>query len=289
MMKPLICIITYNRPHAVSNMLNSIKALPYPVVVFDDCSTVAQFKELREGRTKPRHHLKIEADIYDGVSGMPNVSIALGRRNLGVAGNSNRAIRMFAENDYTHLFLCNDDLLATGDFVELYTKALEELKLGMLCYCGFEEEKYRYSVMKVGGWDVKFLTRITGSMIAVTRAVINKIGYFDPVFGKFGEEHVDFTHRARIAGFIRLGGSDFHCLDVKHNLLSQQMVDTCLTGKERAEADKFAADAMQQACAKYVTTSYHRPFRLDHPQIIGLNGIGVTANLALPQLELVHA
>lgn len=219
-----------------------------------------------------------------------NVRMFLGDYNLGVSGNSNRALRWFMESDCDHLLLCNDDLFVEGDFADFYAQAHTDLGIGLLCFCDFTKaspaignnnpKSYEWITQPWRGYGVKLLPRMTGIMMSMTREVVEKIGYFDTEFGQFGEEHVDYTHRARFAGQIQLDGQDMHCLDVEHKLLRHQDVPTSLSGVARRNADARASSVMERACKEYKYRHYYRPFRLQYPDYAGAHsGAGVSVRL----------
>ena len=130
-------------------------------------------------------------------------------------------------------------------------------------------DSYKWTVYPWRGYKLKFLPRFTGIMISVTRALLEKVGYFDAVFTQFGEEHSDFTVRCRMAGGIRVDQQDMNCLDVEHALLRHQDVPTSVTGLARQTADREASIIMGQCARDYVYTHYHRPFRLKQPRLCG--------------------
>ena len=121
----------------------------------------------------------------------------------------------------------------------------------------------------LAGYTLKFLPRFTGIMMSITRELLEKVGYFDAEFQKFGEEHSDMTIRCRFAGGILVEGQDMNCLDVEHDLLKHQDVETSVTGAERRAADAEASRIMQRAAFEYRFRHYYRPFRLVYPGMAG--------------------
>lgn len=130
-------------------------------------------------------------------------------------------------------------------------------------------ESYRWTVYPWRGYRLKFLPRFTGIMISVTRSLLEKIGYFDAAFGQFGEEHCDFTIRARMAGGIQIDKQDMNCLDVEHALLRHQDVGSSVVGGARQRANQEAAAIMEQCNSGYRNRHYYRPFRLKLPRMGG--------------------
>lgn len=294
-MKSAIAILTYRRLHALQTMMAGIEQYcpQYQTAIFEDCGQRDGTEDfLCRGReAKPRRDLMStmyavsDNPLKLAITNYLNALVFMGDCNLGVAGNSNRVLKWFMDGDWDHLCLCNDDLHVTGDFVKYYGQAHQDLNVGMFCFCDFDRaspaisgppESYKWTTYPWRGYVIKFLPRFTGIMMSVTRDLLNKIGYFDAEFGKFGEEHCDFTIRARFAGGIRIENQDMNCLDLEHSLLSHQDVQTSMTGVSRKHADKEAVPIMQRASSEYRFRHYYRPFRLITPVMAnGYYGAGM--------------
>jgi glycosyltransferase involved in cell wall biosynthesis len=266
----------------------------YPTAIAEDCGQrdgTADF--LQKGRKpSPRKDLlATEYVVPDAPMGVnyPNVRVFMGDRNLGVTGNTNRIIRWFMdETDADHLCLCNDDLFVDGDFVKAYASAHNDLSVGLFCFCDFDKaspaisgnpESYKWTTYPWRGYKVKLLPRFTGIMLSITRSLLKKVGYFDAAFGKFGEEHSDFTIRCRLAGGIKLEGQDMNCLDVEHKLLRHQDVETSVQGTVRKCADEEAATIMRRCTDGYKYRHYYRPYLLLRPKFAnGYTGGGISVD-----------
>jgi hypothetical protein len=224
--------------------------------------------------------------VFTDIGGTMNCESArvfLGDRNLGVAGNSNRALKIFMDGDWDHLCLCNDDLHVQGNFVDTYARAHTDLGVGMFCFCDFtHHESYKWTTYPVRGWKVKCLPRFTGIRMSVTRETVEKAGYFDASFGQFGEEHCDWTIRCRMAGGIRLNGQDMNCLDIETDTLRHQEVASSMASMNKMLLDAEASKAMQEATQSYSCRHYYRPFRLKMPAMAGgYRGGGISVNKLL--------
>lgn len=291
-MKSFVAILTYRRRHALEVMLAGLQEHcgHYKTAIFEDAGNRDDTTAwLAAGRTpEPCPELRatkyVQGDLIGSMNAL-NADVYIGDCNLGVAGNSNRAIKAFMDTDCDHLLLCNDDLKVTGDFAKFYAAAHQDLGIGMFCYCPFDRassaitgppSSYKWTTYPLRGYGVKFLPRFTGIMISVTRALVEQIGYFDAEFGKWGEEHSDYTIRARLAGGIRLDGQDMNCLDVEHKLLDYQEVASSVTGIDRQRANAEASFIMQRAAFEYRHRHYYRPFRLAYPvSANGYSGVGL--------------
>jgi len=283
MTKSAIAILTFNRAPVLQTLLVSLKQnLPDfkgPIGVFDDCSTDGTAEWVRSDVAvdpKPDFEQLIEADRFR----CENLEAFLGRCNLGVAGNTNRAIRWFMDQtDCEHLLLLNDDLTVLGDFVSFYRQAHVDLGCHLFCFCDFTSDQYKWSTLVAGDYRVKILTRMTGIMMSMTRELINRIGYFDCRFGKFGEEHCQFTVRAKIAGMQMIGGIPQHCVDVEHRpkaLLQHQEAPSTMDGADKSAADVEASEAMQDDSRDRFLKSFNVPFGLKFDRYAGAyNGVGI--------------
>ena len=286
-MTSAIAILTYRRLHALQTMMSGLEThcKQYPTSIFEDCGQRDDTSKWCQvgRRPEPRPELMATEYVDDGTLEQPsnpilrNVRYFSGDRNLGVAGNSNRAIKTFMDSGAEHLCLCNDDLHVDGDFVKFYAQAHADLGVGMFCFSDFTHHpSYKWISHRWRGYALKIMPRITGIMVSVTRELLEKIGYFDAEFRQFGQEHVDFTHRARMAGGIKCEGQDVGCLDVEHKLLRHQDVQTSVVGAVRARADAEADAIMNRCSHEYKFRHYYRPFKLTMPIMAnGYYGAGI--------------
>ena len=260
------------------------KHCDYPIAIFEDCGNDGTPGWLKQGRFLLEERDNLLATEYIGPAGdghMPSPVVKaqafLGTRNLGVAGNSNRALKWFMDGGWDHLCLCNDDLLVLGDFVAFYRQAHKDLGPGFFAFNDFwESPTHRWIIARSRGYRIKIFPRMTGIMMSVLRRAVNKVGYFDTRFGKFGEEHTDWTYRMRFAKEVQLDGLDQVCLDVEPTLpngqpgrplLKHQDVETSINGDYRKQCDAEAAIAIKKAAERYPIEHYYRPFSLMSPQL----------------------
>lgn len=199
-MRSAISILTYNRRQVLQETLKGLAAYcsQYPLFIFDDLSQrddTQAFLVKNAVSSTPRPDLMATEYTLAGVSPDSGsswpIKVFLGERNLGVAGNSNRALKvMMDETDADHLCLLNDDLHVQGDFVAWYAQAHQDLGVGMFSFCDFTNHpSYRWIDVRKLGYTVKICPRMTAIMTSMTRKVVESIGYYDAQFGKFGQEH----------------------------------------------------------------------------------------------------
>ncbi len=292
-MKSLIGILTYRRLSALKETLCGLAehCSHYDCIISEDCGQSDGTEAfLMNGKKPVRHRKDLLSTEYDGSHIGKNVRVFLGDTNLGVTGNSNRLLKLFEEGKYDHLCLMNDDLHVLGDFVNFYAVGHDDLGVGLFCFCDFvHHESYRWLTVSSRGHRVKLLGRMTGIMVSISKACFEAIGYYDARFGKFGEEHCDYTIRARLAGFVNLDGQKQNALDLeaKPPLLKHQDCPTSVYGPERTTADQEASAVMKVLCTRYGMDPVYRPFRLRLPRIA--SGIGPAANsLGIPAENLDH-
>ncbi len=281
-MKSAIGILTYRRVASLSLFLESvIRECPgVPIAVFEDCGQTDETEAyLLKNAKFVRRDMEFEADIYD----REGVLVYLAHSNVGVTGNSNKAIRWFMEleGDYDHLCLCNDDLEVMGPFHQIYATAHTKLEIGLFCHCDFTSDAYKWANVKIRGVNIKLLSRMTGIMMSITRKLIEKIGYYDADAFTFGQEHCDYTNRARLTGFINLNNQPQYCLDVENPFLRHQEVESSLTTQEKHNYNATADIMIEEAAKTYSTMSLHRSYSTGRwcNTVAGRDGIGTPLNM----------
>ena len=147
-MKSAIAVLTYRRLHVSDEELKGLAqhCSNYPIAVFEDMGQRdGSSRFLSHGRVaKPRPDLMATEMVMNDEAVQAALSeeerllgvrpkiprFFVGEKNLGVSGNSNRAIRWFLEEtDADHLYLLNDDLHILGDFVSVEHQVCESCGL----------------------------------------------------------------------------------------------------------------------------------------------------------------
>lgn len=276
-MRSCVALLTFRRLPVLQKFLASIEAnVPrgVPVAIFEDCANADDtYGFLTKGGTYKGVDEELDSFVYDHGTWVAY----LGRRNQGVSGNSNKAIRWFERQPaLDHLLLCNDDLEATGDFTQEYAAAHEGLKIGLFSFCDFTIPEYVGPKVKVMGFDLRIVSRMTGMMMSMTRAVVERIGYFDVVFWRFGQEHCDFQNRARFCQFSNVRGSPVQQVDLVSKTLVSQKTESSIAANERPLLDRISGEAIRAASARYTSETWYRPFRLLHGAMAcGYDGEGI--------------
>ena len=278
-MMSAIAVLTYNREEALTTFLEGALKLNYPVAVFEDCG---QKDSTRSLKWAGKVHERIERPDLMAVQYVitNRLSVFLGETNLGVSGNSNRALKWFNDGGYDHLTLCNDDLIVHGNFVDQYAKAHSSTGVGLFCFCDFTSDQFKCKPISYRGVQLKVLNRMTGIMMSLTRKVVDDIGYFDPTFF-FGEDHVDYTVRARFSNHISTGGQMHYCLDInpKVSLISHSEIESSVAD-EKPFHDVRARSVMLEKSAAYQFTDPYMPYGLVRSQTSdGYRGLGTLTSM----------
>jgi glycosyltransferase involved in cell wall biosynthesis len=174
-----IGVISCNRRSQVEWLVEALRVLtrtPFHLVIADDGSEDGTAAWARE-------------------SGIPVVT----GRNRGVAWNKNRALYWLMHRTRCEkLLLIEDDIYPVRPGWEQgWLEALDHLP--HLNYTA--EDTYPHAEAVIGqfqGYPV--LNCVGGSLMAMTRAGVRKVGFLDTRFQGYGVEHVEYTQRFRHAG-----------------------------------------------------------------------------------------
>ena len=260
-----IAVLNYRRGAVLKVFIDSLleRCPKYPTAVFEDCANYdGATAYLIEGAKFTGYDVELDSDHYLRPDG---IEVFLARRNEGVAGNSNKAIKWFERGKWDHLCLCNDDLVATGDFPAHYLSAHQKLGVGLFCFFDNPAPMYTGPVVPAKGFKVKMMPRMVGAMMSMTKKVVEHVGYYDATFGGFGEEHSEFTNRARFMGFCSLNGKGYMNLDLEQTLLKSQPTPSSILPYEKPALDRRAAEDINRAASRLSYEHPYRPFRLPHP------------------------
>ncbi len=285
MSQSAIAVLTYRREKPLQDFLESIATHcpQYPLAIFEDCATFDGTAAFLMKDSKPLgYDTEFDSEGYEHTEPSGRKWTAwLARRNEGVAGQSNKAIRWMERNSYDHLCLCNDDLLAKGDFPMVYWTAHQKISVGLFTFCDLKNTNratYEGPTVPVKGVRVKILPRMVGMMMSFTKKVVESIGYFDATYGKFGNEHCDYNNRARLMGFVSLSNQAQLALDVDTNTLVSQtdasgLIPSAVADFERPALDARANADVSRSASRYGYENFYRPFRLPHPSYANAFGM----------------
>tara|TARA_R110000751_G_scaffold6623_5_gene28185 strand:+ start:811 stop:2763 length:1953 start_codon:yes stop_codon:yes gene_type:complete len=200
-----IGILSYERPNALKNCVNSIikhtDLQKTTIFISDDSSTNPELlKYLDELKTSN------------------NFVVLKNTTRLGIAGNTNRLIRCLSRFKYG--MLLNDDVEILHEKWEyFYAEALKATKMHHLIFqqdglFGTNREGLKLSVVN-GKRLLEVNDRPHGAVLAFTRQMLVKCGYFDESYGIYGMEHVDWSSKAyemglQLKGYYDVRGSEHY-------------------------------------------------------------------------------
>lgn len=123
--------------------------------------------------------------------------------NGGVARIKNTSIRLLLEQNIDIGFLADDDLLYKDGILEEYCSTILNGKIHHISYCQMhplvhpknEWKKMGYIEMEYNKQNIVKHAGNCGCWLSFTPELIKKIGYFKVMKGKYGYEHINFTHR----------------------------------------------------------------------------------------------
>lgn len=194
-------ILSYNRPESLRRLIQSITKHTdlrcTTVFVSDDGSTNNEL-------------IKYLAELRKN----PNITVLNNTQNVGIAGNSNRLIRCLSRFKYG--LLLNDDVeILKPKWEYFYVEALQ--KTGMHHFQHRQPDVYNAKMGELinkNDVDLRVVNeRPHGAILAFTRDVLVKCGYFDENYGQYGMEHIDWSMRPhefglQAEGFYDVEGSD---------------------------------------------------------------------------------
>lgn len=172
-----------------------------------DRSLVSLTKIINE--TKLNVYIVIVVDGYipkkhNDILSKYNFNIYRRQCNGGVARTKNTSIRLLLEQNIDIGFLADDDVLYKTRCLEKYCSTILKGSIHHIGYCqihpivhpknewkkmGYIQTTYNNEpIMRHGGGGV-------GCWLSFTPKLIEKIGYFKVMKGKYGYEHINFTHR----------------------------------------------------------------------------------------------
>lgn len=195
-----IGILSYNRVDSLRRLVDSIRN-------YTDLTNTTVFIS-DDGSTDPATSRYLD-EIADA-----HFVIIKNSQNIGVAGNNNRLIRCLSRFEYG--LLLNDDVeILQAGWDNFYPEAFRQT--GMHHFQHRQTGIYGAELGEVygkGGIDLRVVTeRPQGAILAFTRHMLIKCGYFNEAFGQYGMEHVDWSMKAyefglQESGFYDVCGSE---------------------------------------------------------------------------------
>jgi len=188
-------ILSYNRPHSLKRLINSILAHTdlnsTTIFISDDNSTDKELLDYLES-------LKSS-----------NIVVINNTARLGVAGNSNRLLRCLSR--FPQMLLLNDDVeILSSGWDKFYFRAMTST--GFCHFCHREAGVYgakQGDVVSIDGVKLSMVDiRPQGAILAMSHVAFGAVGFFDEKFGEYGIEHVDWSTRLSKSGLQSQGYYD---------------------------------------------------------------------------------
>jgi hypothetical protein len=132
-------------------------------------------------------------------------------KNGGVARTKNTSIRLLLEQNVDIGFLADDDLLYKNNCIDVYANFICKTECHHLIASYPHPKvhpdwnKMNYILDNYKGQKIRRHGGGVGYFMSFTSKLIEKIGYFKILPGKFGSEHINFSKRV-----IKMGMADFH-------------------------------------------------------------------------------
>lgn len=167
-------------------------------------------------------------------------------KNGGVAANKNRLLSKLKDNDL--IFIFEDDIkIRMAGWIELFLTALNETGMKHYNYIRLDHRTDLYKIVRTPNLTVGFYKKNTAQLMVFTKEVIERVGAFDPRFGKYGFEHSDYTRRCKGAGFCQPPHHDIHPHIFDLDIFIEEMnVEPCYNITDRKkysdEANKVYMD-----------------------------------------------
>ena len=197
-----VVVLSYNGKGYLEDCLRSVLAQshpPYQLIVVDNASSDGSPELVRER--------------------FPQAELIRNHRNLGYAGGMNVGLR---EARGELIALLNQDTVVQENLLAELTRAFEmDVKIGIagckilladgvtiqhaggiIRYPQALPDHYGYGQLDEGQYDqMREVDYVTGAALAVRKAVLKDVGYFDEAFFPAYYEDADFCFRAREAGY----------------------------------------------------------------------------------------
>lgn len=210
MQKIIVIILTYNQKDKTLECLSALldgEDVPFAVLVWDNGS-----------------HDGTLAAVKDA---FPDVLTHYSESNLGVAGGRNASARMaISELGATHLLFLDNDILVEPGFVgALYEPFESDPQLGQtqaklrfmhdrslindgggarISFVFWRVKPVGFGEQDKGQYDAPKPCISCGGAMMVRADVFQQLNGFDPLFGPFGPEDLDFSLRLQKAGYTAM-------------------------------------------------------------------------------------
>lgn len=115
---------------------------------------------------------------------------------ISVSADKNKLIKKCYDAGCDYLFIFDDDCFPIKQgWEQFFIDGCLKTGIQHFVLCNPVNALYQS-----GNEDVSCYLTGTGCMLFLTRKVVETVGYINPAYGKYGYEHVAYSHRIRMAG-----------------------------------------------------------------------------------------
>lgn len=183
-MKIGIAIIAYNRPECAyicaQTLLNSLEHNHnYQIICCIDDEKIESFIPIK------------------------NLNISLiYHKNFGIS--INKSIAMYYLRNCDHIFLLEEDIeFIKPGWINLYLNVHQLKKVGIIDIIPQHIIEKKENIFKtenlINNIQLLYCNVHTAQIMSITKNTFKTIGYFNPIFKKYGYEHCEYTDRCKIA------------------------------------------------------------------------------------------
>ena len=189
--KVVVIIVTYNGSKWLNKCLQSLQqsVLPVSVIAIDNASTDNSVEILKQ---------------------FPFVEVIQSETNLGFGKANNIAIQKALEQNFDYYFLLNQDTWIEPDTIQnLVAVASQNEKFGIVSPMHFSPDEISLDANFEMYWKRKTnsiseivdeVPFVNAAAWLLSKKVIEKVGYFEPMFNHYGEDR-NYADRVRFHGF----------------------------------------------------------------------------------------
>jgi len=189
--KVFVIIVTYNGARWIDKNITSLLQSAYPVhiIVVDNKSTDNSVALLRQ---------------------YPEIDLILSEENLGFGKANNIAMKKAMDEGADYLFLLNQDAWVFEDTIGSLVSKMKLPMCGIMSPKHFSgdgitpdagfETYYSKKHVDITSFNVAIVPFVNAAAWMLSRACVEKVGYFEPLFGHYGEDR-NYCDRVAYHGF----------------------------------------------------------------------------------------
>lgn len=189
--KVVVIIVTYNGSKWLNKCLQSLQqsVLPISVIAVDNASTDNSVQILKQ---------------------FSFVEVIQSETNLGFGKANNIGLKKALEENFDYCFLLNQDTWIETDTIQNLVKVAEQnQKFGIISPMHFSPDEVSLDANFEMYWkrktnsissEVDEVPFVNAAAWLLSRKVIEKVGYFEPMFDHYGEDR-NYADRVRYHGF----------------------------------------------------------------------------------------